>query len=157
MRVVLGYTTSEKMKVNKSFTAQHTYEVIFNDDDYFSITSPQVKIKLSNITTITNCNYMRIPDLNRYYYITDITSAGGIAIIRGEVDVLKSYQSDILSSSQLVVRSQKKSNERPLLADSLTPIQSNIKIYAYQFGEDVFKKDCARIILETTGKGGTAT
>ena len=64
-----------------------------------------------------------------------------------------SFKKDILASTQYVLRQQTK-NDSPYLPDDMLPIKSTHNYWFKTFGQDVIKKDCARVILATTGKGG---
>lgn len=68
---------------------------------------------------VVMCNYVKIPQWNRYYFITDIVSSDDMWIVSLSLDVLASYRNDILSSNQYVLRASKIYNE--LLVDNMYP------------------------------------
>ena len=58
--------------------------------------------------SILSKNYMYVPDLGRYYFITSIEIINHVIIIRGHVDVLKTYNTQIRSGKCTATRSNKK-------------------------------------------------
>lgn len=58
--------------------------------------------------SILSKNYMYVPDLGRYYFITSIEIINHVIIVRGHVDVLKTYNSQIRSGKCTATRSNKK-------------------------------------------------
>lgn len=62
--------------------------------------------------TINGCNYCYCPELNKYYYITDIQmETGSRMIVSVKVDVLKTYASGIKSSPIYVTRAEQQATE----------------------------------------------
>ena len=52
-------------------------------------------------------NYMEIPELNRFYFITDIINlTGGRYEVHGKVDVLESFKDTILGLSAIIDKQQ---------------------------------------------------
>ena len=66
-----------------------------------SIINPVIELKENPI----EYNYCYIEKFNRYYFISDIVYGIGVWIVSLNVDVLASFRSDILSSSQYILRS----------------------------------------------------
>ena len=62
-------------------------------------------------------NYAYIPAFKRYYFVDDISYSIGAWIIAMHVDVLATYQNDIINSTQYVLRSASESNS--MIIDSL--------------------------------------
>ena len=58
--------------------------------------------------SILSKNYMYVQDLGRYYFITSIEIINHVIIVRGHVDVLKTYNSQIRSGKCTATRSNKK-------------------------------------------------
>ena len=67
-----------------------------------SVTSPVVQ--LAKASNPNGYNYAYIPSFSRYYFIDEITYNLGVWQISMTTDVLGSYRSDILASSQYVLR-----------------------------------------------------
>lgn len=58
--------------------------------------------------SILSKNYMYVSDLGRYYFITSIEIINHVIIVRGHVDVLKTYNTQIRSGKCTATRSNKK-------------------------------------------------
>ena len=88
--------------VSKTLTTLSSVTGVLRDET--SILKPTVLIEG---TIPTNCNYFQIPDLARYYYITDITSVrNNLFRISGRVDVLQSYSTQIRECEAIIARQQ---------------------------------------------------
>ena len=69
-----------------------------------SILAPVIKID-GDIPL--SCNYMYIPDFNRYYFIDNISSVTSkIFEISGHVDVLKTYENEIRGCTGIIARQE---------------------------------------------------
>ena len=129
--------------------------VRFFENGALDILNPTLLINFSTeVSDIVQYNYVKIPKFDRYYYIDKISTEGGLFRIECKVDVLMSHKADILASEQYVTRQQNKNNS-PYLMDDLLPIRSDHNYFAKPFGRNVDDRTCGRIILATTGKGGT--
>ena len=71
-----------------------------------SIVAPVIHIKNAGLLPL-NYNYCYIPSFKRYYYINDWTIEGGIWSASLNVDALASWRSNILNSSEYVLRNSK--------------------------------------------------
>lgn len=121
-----------------------------------SITKPTIIINTNSysndIDVIRLYNYVKVPKLSRYYFIDDIIFLTGRRIeIRCSVDVLYSFKDDILSSKQLVSRSE--SNNNKYIVDSELPLHCDNLYIGTSFGESVTNEDTQRLVLKTMGKG----
>ena len=129
--------------------------VRFKDEDALNVLNPTLVLKLSD--EISDCfkyNYLYIPKAARFYYITNISTRGGLVFIETKVDVLMSFADDILSSNQYVSRTESESYANGLIVDNLLPIHSDHLFYIKPFGDSVYDETCNYCILETAGKGG---
>lgn len=146
-------TKSAPNVVNKALTEVVAFEeVIFKEDT--SLLNPTIIINgVSNASSYTiedigNSNYFSIPKVNRYYFITDITMmSGGRVAITGKVDVLMSFKADILGSTQLIVRQEKKTNN--YLIDTDIPLSSKKQVIEHEFGDSIV--DSGYYILAVNG------
>lgn len=157
MNITLYKNQSPPNKVNKSLTNANEIEAVrFIEKGSLDVLNPSVLIQLTaDVKDASKYNYMYIPKFSRYYYIDDISTEGGLIRINGRVDVLMSHKKDILASSQYIIRQEKKNNS-PYLLDSLMPISSKHNTVGRKLtGRKVSDTSCGRIILATTGKGGT--
>lgn len=129
-------------------------DVRFKDADSLNVLNPTLILNIN--TDISECikfNYVYIPKTTRFYYITNISTVGGLIAIDCKVDVLMSWCDDILASQQYVARSE--SNINGIVVDNLLPIHSDHLINIEPFGDSVYDENCYYCILETAGKGGT--
>lgn len=85
----------------------------------FTPLSLAITFSLSDNDHIPAYNYAYIPDFSRYYYITDWVFIGGLWRASLTVDVLATYKTQILSSSQFVARAASEKIEG--LIDSAYP------------------------------------
>ena len=93
-QVRLYNTLSDSNVVDKILTN----ETIFNGTSRqpINILTPEIIIEGQNIN---NFNYAQIPELQRYYFITDITLLkSNIFSVNLRVDVLTTYKQDIKNS-----------------------------------------------------------
>ena len=154
MDVKLYTTSSPTIKVDKTITEELVLtDTTFYDESALNLCEPSVLIQGIASPDVVSCfNYMYIPQLKRYYYITNIDYLRGHRVaIKGRVDVLKTYASDIKNSTQLVVRQEHKKNM--LLNDGTYPIKKKTQIVVENFGESFTENN--NFILTTVG-GGTS-
>jgi hypothetical protein len=97
---------------------------------------------------------MYIPKFSRYYFIDSISGEGSMIRIDGRCDVLNSHKKDILASKQYILRQENKNNS-PYLDDNMLPISSKHNYKGDVFGRKIADVTCGRVILATTGNGGT--
>lgn len=146
-------TKSAPNVVNKELTEVVAFdEVIFKDDT--SLLNPTIIINgVSNASSYTiedigTSNYFSIPKVNRYYFITDITMmSGGRVAITGNVDVLMSFKTDIIGSTQMIVRQEKKTNN--YLIDTDIPLSSKKQVIEHEFGDAI--SDSGYYVLAVNG------
>lgn len=80
-------------KVNKTLQANEEYTGVLNAT--FNILTPVVRFRTR---TPVSFNYVYIEDLNRYYFVSEISQDGDLCIVRLNVDVLMTYKDKILDS-----------------------------------------------------------
>lgn len=69
-------------------------------------------------TNIHEVNYLKIPELNRCYFVTDIVNlTGGRYEIKAKVDVLESFKASILALSVIIDKQQQAGNVNMYLDD----------------------------------------
>lgn len=158
MHVKLYKNTAPPNKVDKSSNLSNTKEVEgvrFIEKNTLSILNPSVLLDIANdAEDIAKYNYMSIPKFNRYYFIDSMSAEGGLIRIDGRCDVLMSHKDDIYASKQYIMR-QETYNNSPYLDDNMLPIRSDHAYVAKPFGSNVDDRSCGRVIMATTGKGGT--
>lgn len=144
------------VKVTDDSTGERIQNVIFKEYDSLNIETPSIILK-GNTEIYKNLgwNYCKIPKLERYYYISGISTQGGLMVYDLSVDPLQSFSADILKSEQYIIRSEKYYNK--LIVDPLLPLHSDHNLDIHPFGEDIYNSACDHVILETIGKGGTVS
>ena len=111
--------------------SQHLIETVTGTlRDSLSITSPQVIIDLSTTTVLKNnfeyVNYVEIPSLARYYFITDIIlERKDLVRFVLKCDVLMSFHTLIISSQQHGFVARNEYNYSSLLPDESRRIMKN--------------------------------
>jgi hypothetical protein len=104
MDVTLCNNASESNIINKTISDIALVSCVIKGN--LSITDPILLLSY-NSSLDPNINYMKIPELNRCYFITDITDlTGGRFEIRGKVDVLESFKAGILGLSAIIDKQQ---------------------------------------------------
>lgn len=103
-QIILYKNNSEDYALTKSLSAQLTLsDCVFKEDS--SVENPNIVITTGS--DITECNYMYIADLHRYYFIREIgVVRAGVYYIRGHVDVLSTYASEIKACSAIISRQE---------------------------------------------------
>lgn len=106
-----GYTNnSDNRKVGKSLTALGSGDCAIKGE--CSILSPTFTVSGMSDSTAAKCNYIYIPDWNRYYYVDDISAEIGRGFeISCHVDVLQTYASQIRSLNGFVRRQEFEYND----------------------------------------------
>lgn len=104
--VKLGRNASPVEKIGKDITwSLDVTGVVLKEQT--SILKPVLTFLLSG-DTITECNYMYIEALQRYYFIDDISSVNNNKWeVSGHVDVLETYKTGILANSAVIRRQSK--------------------------------------------------
>lgn len=94
------------------------------------IVNPVINIEYDG--TLTNVNYMWIPEFHRYYFITKIESVRtGLWRVYAHCDVLKTYAEGILGTPCVVARNEKQYNL--MLNDSYFKVYANPRLQIANF------------------------
>ena len=105
--------TDELNVINKTLSSQLELDCTLRDS--CNILDPSIFIRKTNAdggSAIPSYNYAYIPEFNRYYFITDITSVNNqLWRIDMHVDVLMSYKDNILAQEVYVLRNENEYNE----------------------------------------------
>lgn len=129
-------------------------DVRFKDADSLNVLTPTLLLNINNdISECIKFNYVYIPKTTRFYYITNISTVGGLIAIDCKVDVLMSWSNDILKSSQYISRTESNDYNNRYIVDNLLPITSRHNTYIEPFGDSVYDETCTYCILETAGEG----
>ena len=102
--IYLYRNNSENNKVDKDLTLVATYEGELRAET--SIIDPTILIEC-DMSDVALANYMYIPDFERYYYITNITSVRtSLVQFEAHCDVLMSFKDYILDNVAIIKRQQ---------------------------------------------------
>lgn len=115
MDVTLCNNASESNIINKTITDIKQVSCVVKGN--LSVMDPILLLAYDG-TVDPDINYMKIPDLNRCYFITDIINlTGGRFEIRGKVDVLESFKAGILGLSVIIDKQEGPSESNMYLDD----------------------------------------
>lgn len=133
MQITLGNTTSPQRKIYKNFTDQVNYTVNFKDDE--DVVNPV--LIMTYVSGIDRFNYAYIPQLHRYYWVTDVQELiGGMCALYLKCDVLMTYKPDIDASELLLTRLG--TGGSTMIPDSKLPIAPYRDISIVEFEEKPF-------------------
>ena len=149
MNITLYKTKSANNVINKKLVSEKNLGNSCILADNTSVTSPTVIIGgITSLDRISDYNYAYIPQCHRYYYISDtIALSGGRVKLMLNVDVLKSYASDKLASTQLVIRQKNKG--KMYLADADWTVDGRTYLRSQYFSEDHFSPSNDSFLLIT--------
>ena len=131
LTVNVGTTTSEKIALSKNFTSTTELSgTLLNDTD---ILNPSIRLKCS-AATIATCNYMKISDFGRNYFITSIVAlTNGTCMVSGHVDVLSSFKAGIRMQEAIVKRQETASAYNLYINDSSLKAYQNPHVLTKRF------------------------
>lgn len=132
-------------KVSKEVNSTYKPSIIESDflevrlKDRTSLLTPTFEIYNTDITGLSEVNYVVAKDFNRCYWITNITfTSNNTAELECKEDVLATYRDQILNSTQFVMRSE--SEYSNAYTDPILPMQAFVEErYTIQTIEE-FKK-----------------
>lgn len=105
MNIEFYQNKSDDRVVSKSLDSISTLSACEIKEDC-SIINP-VFLVSGSVSSFADVNYCYVPDFLRYYYITDIKTAGnGMTEISCRVDVLMSFSAAFLERDAIVARNQ---------------------------------------------------
>lgn len=143
MNITLYRNSSESNKVNKTITQILSVDGSLKDET--SILNPTFIV---NNVGVINANYCYIPQFNRYYFITDITSyRNNLWQISCKVDVLMTYKSQILENTATLSRQENLHNL--YLKDDLSKFESDTFTLYQDFPTQNFNGSGDFLILTT--------
>lgn len=97
------------------------------------------------------CNYVYIPSLRRYYYVTGVTYSKGYYFISLHVDVLMSFKDSI--KTQTVVADRSATQYRQYIDDSILKTEQYKGEYIRSFSNQPFSLSTVTYILGVLGSG----
>ena len=135
MTCTLYVNKQDKATLKKTLSNAWSCNITFKDDN-IDIINPSIIISYG-AKDCCEFNYAYIPLLNRYYFIDGFTSRfGGKTELKLSVDVLMSWQSDILNMSVIADRSTNKGNRQ--MTDPLLPTLNKTNKSVYRLSNGLF-------------------
>lgn len=102
--ISLMRNNSAKEQLDKELSVLRTVSGTLKEST--SIINPIIKIEC-DLSDFTRCNYMYIPEFNRYYFVTNINSVyDGLVEFSGHVDVLTTYKDEIRRNNAIIKRQE---------------------------------------------------
>ena len=135
MTCTLYTNKQDKNTLKKKLSGGSGYSITFKDDN-IDILNPTIIIS-SDISALKKYNYAYLPNLNRYYFINGFSSLfGSRTELSLSVDVLMSWQSDILKMSVIADRSTNKGNRQ--MTDPLLPTLNKTNKSVFRLSNGLF-------------------
>ena len=138
MNVTFYQNNSDKRYLTKNLTNGKTYSGLIIKENLDGM-NPVFRLKVSNdsINMIMGFyNYMYIPDLNRYYYITGRKLLNGmVAELSGHEDVLMTFQG--IRNLNATITRQENIGVNDIV-DSLLPLQNRKELAVIEFESSEF-------------------
>lgn len=147
MSIAIGFTTDSKRENStKQLAMSATHNCVFKNG--CSMLQPTLLLEL-DLATFPVYTSFKIED--KYYKITDIRSIrNNLFEIDGEIDVLATYKSAILASTQYVSYSSHKASI--WLPDTRIPLQKNETVSQYVTTMDFLFNDTGFYVMSAVGK-----
>lgn len=140
MKVEFYKTYDNAKTVNKDLQLIKTIDIIFRQ-----AVNEQKPVIFMNIDNLTGSNYVRIPNFNRYYFISKVENfTAKIVRIELTTDLLMTYKDKILNSTVLIT-----ATETPSYLSSSLPTQTKISKRVVK--ADIELKKETSLILTTVG------
>ena len=138
MNITLYKNSSPNNKVTKNLSNKKNLGDACTLIDDTSIMQPTIIVGgFKKVSDFRDYNYCYISQFNRYYYISDIVACtNGYVKISLECDVLMSFKTDILNSTQLVTRQKNKG--KMYLADAEWTVDGRTYLRSQYFNENHF-------------------
>ena len=137
MELKLYTNKSDKRVVNKYLTDLITLNGTLREN--CSITDPIITVENINNSIAAVCNYAKIAEFGRYYFVNDIVFTGKLYEIHMHVDVLMSFKTEFKQLHAIVGRQEETFNL--YLQDGLfkTFEPQDIEIIPFTSGFDTFQ------------------
>ena len=152
---------SDKRKVDKTIEAVGDEFTIYTRGSMNELDPVFIFNNYKTIAEWRDVNYLYCPNLQRYYYITSKEyDSKGFCTLSCHVDVLKTYATHILGSTQLVNRGEMPKTRNRYIVDNQMPIHSDNAYTIKQSGVDIITpnvpsnaKTSSSLIMATVGRG----
>ena len=129
--IEIGKISSPTNSIKKNFTSKQTISGTLRNES--EILNPTIIIQSSTaLENLFKCNYMKIPDFGRCYFITSVKCIRTFVYeVQAHCDVLSSFASEILANEAIVLRQENKFNL--LLNDDVFKCKQNSRVYYKKF------------------------
>ena len=104
MELVLYENKSDMKVVTKNIETLTTLTGTLREN--CSVINPVITVESINNSIAARCNYAKIAQFGRYYYVTDIIFTGLLYEIHMHVDVLMTYKDGIRQQNAVVARQE---------------------------------------------------
>lgn len=154
MEIKLCKSTAKRTYVKKKPTTLKKVNADFLENS--SVINPRLRVRYSAIKPhLKECNYLKIEDFGRYYFIDDIIVTDSQSVIlQCSVDVLKTYENEILQQKCYIERQQNRGNY-DIIDDKLIYKQRHkigtTKITGCPFSRDNISQSSYSIALTVNG------
>lgn len=110
---------------------------VVDDDNDEIVDDENNDVVIQYVNTLFDCNYAFIPQLNRYYFITDIVAVNNrLWELHMHVDVLMSFKDELSNVNGFVSRNEFTFNQ--FLIDDEIQIQNDVDISVEEIDTDIF-------------------
>ena len=114
-----------------------------------SIINPIIKVEAINNSIASVCNYAKLAQFGRYYFVRDIIFTGKLYELHMHVDVLASFQTELKTLDAVIARQEKRYNL--YLQDGFFKTYQNPHVSIKQFPNGF---DTQQFVLAVAGGGG---
>ena len=143
MQLYLYKTKDSNRVLNKTLTNESLLNINLKRDT--DIVRPTIQLMKVAGMDFKQFNYAHIPDLNRFYFISNIESVNNsVDKLYLECDVLETYKADILSSEMTYTATARTGDN--VITDANTGVNINTKI-----NSNITLDDGESIVLTTVG------
>ena len=140
MKVELYNTTDNPNIVNKTLTRVRELNITFRQ-----AIDEKAPVIIMHNTNIKGCNYVYIPDFQRYYFISNVSNYNNVlSRVTLTSDLLMTYQNAILNNQSLIT-----ATEKPSYLSASLPTQSTTSKRVVK--SDVTLENKNSMILTTIG------
>ena len=148
MEAVFYWNKSDPNHINKNLSELGRLSI--NLKEATSILNPELVVS-SDLDWISTCNYLYIPQLKRYYYITSLDSVrNGLWSIKCHIDVLQSYRPYILQQEGVIARQE--FNYNILLDDGTLLSYANPDVITKKFPKSFNSDKFSYVLVGVGGK-----
>lgn len=140
MKVEFYKTSDNPRTVNKTLQLTRTVDIIFRQ-----AVDEQAPLIIMSNDNVANANYVRIPNFNRYYFISSVDNfTAGLVRLHLTTDLLMTYKDIILNSPVQIT-----ATENPSYLSESLPTQTKISKRIVK--SDVTLNKATSLVLTTIG------